>query len=378
MGAYVMAKTLTVFLAADVSKMNRGLKDAESGLNGLGGTLKNMLGPALIAAGVAAAAFAVKLGVDGVKSAMADQVALERLSQTLENVGLAHEIGPVEDYIRSLERSLGVADTELRPAYDRLVRSIGDVEGANKALSLALDISAGTGKSLDAVVQALGRAYDGNTQGLSRLGAGLDAALLKTGNMEAITAKLAQTFGGQATRQAQTFEGQTKRLQTAVDNLGEAFGAGLLTALGDTNSTTENLVQTMGSFEPVLEEIGRTAGGFAVGAGLLAKALLNVDDAANKVTQTTRKTSDEMLRGATTSQRFGFGIDALIFKIRLISTQLTEVDAKQNALNRTNDLAASRYQALADSSTGPPPPKTISTPPPAREPSKSRSTKTRH
>ncbi len=258
-----MAKTLTIFLAADVSKLNRGLNQARGDMTGLSGTINNLLGPALIGAGIAAAGFAVALGVDGVKAAIEDDAALQKLAQTLDNVGLAHDTAQIEEYIGALESSLGIADDQLRPAYDRLVRSIKDTEGANKALALALDISAGSGKSLDAVVQALGRAYDGNVSGLSRLGAGIDQAILKTGDMDAITASLAATFAGQATTSAQTFEGQTRRLSVAGDNLKEAFGAGLLKSLGDTNARTQDLVDTFEDWEPVLEGIGGAVGTFA-------------------------------------------------------------------------------------------------------------------
>lgn len=255
-----MAKTLTVYLAADLKKFNQGIDDAGRKAQGLGGTLTNLLGPALIGAGAAAGALAIKLGVDGVKAATDDEAAASKLAQTLENLGLAHDTAPVEEYISSLERSLGVADDELRPAYDRLVRSIGDTEGANRALALALNVSAGTGKSLDTVVQALGRAYDGNTAGLSRLGAGLDKTTLQTGDMDAITGKLAATFGGQAQTSAQTFAGQIGRLSQAADNLEEAFGAGLLKALGDTNGRTQSLVDAMEDLEPTLERVGEGIG----------------------------------------------------------------------------------------------------------------------
>lgn len=255
-----MAKTLTVYLAADLKKFSSGLNTAERQVSGFGGTLKNVMGPALIGAGIAAGAFATKLAVDGVQAAIEDEAAVAKLAQTLQNLGLAHDTQPVEDYIYQLERSLGIADTELRPAYDRLVRSIGDTEKANDALALALDVSAGTGKSLEQVVEALGKAYDGNISGLSRLGAGIDAATIRTGDMELITRKLSDTFAGQATVQAGTFEGQIDRLSTAADNMKEAFGAGLLGALGDTNDATQGLVDAMEDLEPYLKDLGTLLG----------------------------------------------------------------------------------------------------------------------
>jgi hypothetical protein len=278
-----MAKTLTVYLAADLKKFNDGMNDADRKLSGLAGGMQNMLGPALLGAAAAAGAFAIALGIDAVKAAAEDEAAAAKLAQTLKNVGQAHNTEPVENYISSLERSLGITDDELRPAYDRLIRSIGDTQKANQALSLALDISAGTGKSLDTVVQALGRAYDGNTSGLSRLGAGLDSAILKSGNMEAITAKLAETFSGQAQTAAETFQGQMRRLGVATDNLKEAFGTGLLRALGDTNGKTQTLVDAMAGLEPVLERVGasvgRVVGTLADSDGLQTNLVKSADNA---------------------------------------------------------------------------------------------------
>ncbi len=269
-----MAKTLTIFLAADTKKLSQGLNSANKELTGFGGTLKNMLGPALIGATAAAGALAVKLGVDGVQAAIEDQKAAESLAQTLENLGLAHDTAPVEGFIDALQRQTGVADDQLRPAFDRLVRSIGDTAQAQDALKLALDVSAGSGKSLDAVAQALGRAYDGNTTALSRLGAGIDASILKTGDMEAITAQLSATFSGQAAVAANTYEGRIKRLGIAADELKEAFGAGLLSNIdsvfrllnrsADATGDTEDAISKLG------EEVGLLISGLAVAADRLS------------------------------------------------------------------------------------------------------------
>jgi hypothetical protein len=225
--------------------------------------------------------------VDGVQAAVDDEAASAKLAQTLQNLCLPHDTHPVDDYITTLERSLGIADDELRPAYDRLVRSIGNTEEANRALALSLDVAQGTSRSLDSVVQALGRAYDGNTAGLSRLGAGLDKAVLASGDMNAITAQLAATFGGQATTQAATFQGQVQRLQQAVDNLAEAFGAGLLESLGETNQGTGDLVDTMEDFEPILRLIGSRLGETASGLGKMVGPAADAADGIQEAGEST-------------------------------------------------------------------------------------------
>ena len=271
-----MAKTLTIYLAADTRKLSQGLNSANQQLTGFGNTMKNMLGPALIGAGAAAGALAVKLGVEGVQAAIEDEKAAASLAKTLDNLGLAHDTGPVEGYIDSLQRETGVADDELRPAFDRLVRSIGDTAKAQDALQLALDVSAGSGKSLEAVAQALGRAYDGNTAGLSRLGAGIDATVLKTGDMEAITASLAATFTGQAAVAANTYEGRIRRLGIAADELKESFGYGLLSGLTAFDDAANGATQTLNDLEPIVKNTGRDLGIITSEAIKAAKALANL------------------------------------------------------------------------------------------------------
>ncbi len=297
--ATIGGKTLQIFVTADLKKFNSGLNKAQGGLKGFASTMKSMVGPALIATAAAAGALAVKFGVDGVKAALDDEAAQKKLATTLLNVGLAHDTKAVEGYIYQLERSLGIADTELRPAYDRLVRALGDTEKANTALQLSLDVSAGSGKSLEAVTEALGKAYEGNIAGLSRLGAGIDAATLRSGDMEAITRKLSGTFAGQATASASTFQGQIGRLTTAADNLKEAFGQGMLDALGDSNTSTQALVDSMESLEPMIKAAGTASVDFAAGLLILS----------NRVANFGRETED--------SNGSGLDLAATLYKLQL-------------------------------------------------------------
>jgi len=330
MEVYVMAigggKTLTIYLAADLKKFNQGMSQAQGGLTGLAASMKNMLGPAAIGAGIAIAGLATKMAVDGVQAALADEEAMRKLALTMENVGLAHDTQRVEDYISVLERSTGIADDDLRPAYDRLVRSIGDTAKAEQMLSLAMDISAGSGKSLDAVVQALGRAYDGNTAGLSRLGAGIDASILRSGNMQAITESLSNTFRGQATESADTLSGRFRVLNQAVDNLGEAFGKGLLTGVKDATNETTDMVQTMQKLEPVLEDLGETlanlGGSFVDFVGFI-------------------KSTDDALADARTSNGlFGVALNALYKQLNPLAPALDIINMGLDFFTGAADEAA--------------------------------------
>ena len=287
-----MSRTLYLALAMDLKGFGPKLKAAEKDLNSfervtgrLSNTLSKALGPALIGATAAAGYAAVQFGVDGVKAFLDDDAAAQKLATTLDNLGLAHDTTEVEAMIDALQRETGVADDALRPAFDRLVRSIGDTEQATSTLKLAMDVSAGSGKSLDTVVQALGKAYDGNTAGLSKLGAGINKAVLATGDMDTITKDLARTFGGQAQTASQTYQGQLSRLSIGFDELKESFGKGFLSGLSDASDQTGDLLESMQKLEPKMEKLGEGVYDFGVAAIDASTGLLdfktNVETAAN-------------------------------------------------------------------------------------------------
>jgi hypothetical protein len=229
-------RTLKLSILADVDDLKKKLGTADNEVQGFGdklGKFGKVAGAAFAAAGAAAVAYAGKLAIDGVKSAIEDEAAQLRLATALKNVTGATDaqIGATEDYITKTTLATGVTDDELRPSLQRLVTATKDVAEAQKLQGIALDISAGSGKSLEAVSNALAKAQEGNTAGLVKLGIGLSAAELKTMSMEQITAKLAETFGGQAATQADTFQGKMQRLQVAFDEGKETVGAFILDAI---------------------------------------------------------------------------------------------------------------------------------------------------
>lgn len=334
-----MAKTLTIYLAADTKKLSQGLNSANQQLTGFGGTLKNMLGPALIGAAAAAGALAIKLGVEGVQAAIEDEKAAASLAKTLENLGLAHDTAPVEAYIDALARESGIADDQLRPAFDRLVRSIGDTEKAQQALKLALDVSAGSGKSLDAVAQALGRAYDGNTAGLSRLGAGIDSAVLKTGNMEQITAALASTFSGQAAVSANTYEGRIRRLGVAADELKESFGRGLLNGLTAFDDAADNATDTLSAMEPIIQNTGRDL-------GIIASQALRAAASLSTLGKKTGETADDVSLLSLYTDALRFSIGPLGPAVDLVTDYFLENGRAAVAMAQAVDQAYDSHQRL--------------------------------
>jgi hypothetical protein len=232
---------------ADFDELKKGVKGAQTEVEGFSskiGKFGKVAAAAFAAATVAAAAYAGKLLVDGVKSAIADAAAQEKLALTLKNVTGATDaqIKATETYITKTSLAFGVTDDDLRPSLERLARATGDVGEAQKLQALALDISAGSGKSLEAVTNALAKATEGNTASLGKLGVGLSAAQLKTLSMDEITKKLADTFENQASTKADTFQGKLDRLNIAFQEGKETVGSFVLDALTPLVSSFVNKV----------------------------------------------------------------------------------------------------------------------------------------
>ena len=169
------SRTLKLSLLADVAEFTKGIKTAGKDTESIGDQFTafgKKAALAFAAAGAAIGAFAV----ESIKNAAADEKAQRLLALTIENTtnATAAQIKGVEKYISTTSIAIGVTDDELRPAFARLTRSTKDVEDAQKLLNLALDISSATGKPLEAVANALGKAYDGNLSSLGRLGLGID------------------------------------------------------------------------------------------------------------------------------------------------------------------------------------------------------------
>jgi hypothetical protein len=229
-------RTLKLSILADVDDLKKKLGQGETEVSSFGdklGEFGKKAAAAFAVAAAAAAAYAGKLLVDGVKAAIEDEKAQAKLATTLKNVTDAtdSQIASVEEQIKQLSLANGIADDELRPSFERLVRATEDVTKAQNLQKLALDVAAGSGKSLESVSAALAKAYDGNTSALTRLGVGLSTAELKSMTFDEVTKKLSDTFGGQATTQAETFEGRLQRLQVAFDEAKESIGARLLPIL---------------------------------------------------------------------------------------------------------------------------------------------------
>lgn len=226
-------RTLKLNLLADVTKFGAGMIEARGDVNKLS-TAATRAGKAVAAAfigmGVAAGYAAVRIGKESVEAAIADEKAQTQLATTLRNVVAATDanIASTEKWITKQQYATGISDSQLRPALANLVRATGDLQKAQSLTNLATDISVSTGKDLESVSLALAKAYTGNIGALTRLGIPLDESIRKTKDFDVIQKQLAETFGGAAAANANTYAGRLAIVTERINELKEGIGADLL------------------------------------------------------------------------------------------------------------------------------------------------------
>lgn len=276
--------TLAIRIVSDATKAAKEI-DAVSAKTSRMGKVSSAAGKALAVGLGAAAVGAFKLA----QGAAEDEQAAANLANTLKHTTHATDaqVKATEDWITAQGKSKGFTDSELRPALAKLAAATHDVGEAQKLAALAMNISVGSGKSLETVSAALAKAQNGSVAGLTKLGIATketskDTLALKTARVAVTTAetayqkalkesgkgstaarvaaaklaiahqklkdaqsktktetidadtafkRLAKTYGGAAAKAADTAAGKQARLRVRMDELGESIGARLIPVL---------------------------------------------------------------------------------------------------------------------------------------------------
>lgn len=207
------------------------------------------------------------------QGAIEDQKAQALLAEQLRNSTGAtqKQIDAVEKLIDKTARATGVADDQLRPALGNLVRAFGDTDKATTVLSTALDISAATGRDLETVTIALGRAASGNVGALSRLGIPLDENVKKSKDFNAALQALNEQFGGAAAARAETYAGKLDRAKVAISEAGESIGSAFIPVVEKSATAIAGTVNKLGEINNATGgAIGKFAAFGTVGLGVVS------------------------------------------------------------------------------------------------------------
>lgn len=180
---------LSEFDGTGLEKAIKGFQDLETN----GQKAQYAIKKAAVPAAAAMAGLAAAIGVS-VDAAIEDAASQARLARQIENStgANAKQIKSVEDLISKMSIQAAVADDELRPAYANLIRNTRDLDRANYLLGVAMDVSAATGKDLESVTIALGKAENGQYTALKKLGIPMGDITLQLADLAKEEKKLAK------------------------------------------------------------------------------------------------------------------------------------------------------------------------------------------
>jgi hypothetical protein len=309
-------KNLTVYLTSDVSKFRKGLATAGRDTRGFGQKFGNVMA----GVGAAAAATAVAVGAvvaDAVQAAAGDESTQLRLQRTIKNTTKATsaQAAAVEDYVSKMSKLSGITDDEIRPGLERMLRSTGKIGKAQKLNNLAIRIALATGKPYASVVQSLAKANDGNVNALKKVGLTLGPQTQAYGELikaqkdltkqEDLAAAARETYGptskeyakaqekvakatqkvanikgngvnlikelnkqvsGAIVTDMQTYGGKVRRIGTAIGEVEESLGKGVIDSLGEFNDAVGDADDTLYDMQDDAYVVGKAIGTLAVDA----------------------------------------------------------------------------------------------------------------
>lgn len=318
-------------------KGRQNLKNAENDMGMLGQAAKKL-------GGIVAATFAtekiIAFGKASVEAFAADEKSAKILTTTLGNLGIAFDNVPVENFITKLSELNGIAKTDLRNAFDTLVRSTGDASKAQDLLSLGLDVSAGTGKDLTLVTTALAKAYGGNFAAISKLGAGITKAEIKTGDFVAIQKHLASVFKGDAATAAETFSGKIARIKTSFEELKITIGSGIVDALTYATNGGGSVDKLQSAMQSISNNIADSVRGLGVMVDLIAQA-------GSKVGKSTGFNFKQFFSDIGSAFGFAFGTTELKNLGKNAATKAALAGAAGSTLGEYQNTAANNARAAA-------------------------------
>lgn len=208
-----------------ISEFNdKGTKDAIKSLKGLA---KSQLGVAVSTTAL------IDLARRSVEAYSQDQAAQKQLALALTNTTGATQIqnDAVEKNIAAMESQYAVADDQLRPALGNLVRVTGDLQLSQSLLTTTLNVAAATGRDVESVSLAIGKAYQGNYKALKSMGIAISDSTLKSKDFTAAMAEVDAQTQNAAQTLADSAQGSWNKLSIAVGNLGEELGKQLAPTL---------------------------------------------------------------------------------------------------------------------------------------------------
>lgn len=286
-----------------ISKFDaKGIGQAQSGLDRLGKAAGGF-GIAAGAAFAAAAAGAVAFGISSIKAAAESESVARSLEQIAKNSGaFGQTAGEVQSAVKELT-SYTTALSKLTGVDDEVLNSIlrgfiavpelaaKGVDGLKNMAKVALDVAAGTGKSVESIGAAFVKVAGDESTALSKL---LRQGIVFTEAQKAAYNQILETNGEIAAQDyllgelGTTFEGAAEaaanpflRLQAILEDFQENLGSAFLPALEDAIPIIQQAVDAFVASPEFAEFIEDASAGFSAMLEFLPDVLDSMTNLAN-------------------------------------------------------------------------------------------------
>jgi hypothetical protein len=281
----------------ELEKMEGKAAKAGGGISGLD-KASRVATAGLFAMGAAFAGFAAL----GIKEANDSEQALNKLGQTMSNLGINTEANrtQIEKLTDSYEK-LGFGNEEAANGFNKLLVATGSVSDATNLLALSADFARVKNMSLEEASATLARASAGNAKAFKEMGITLDSTLPKSEAVKKAMDELQGKIGGQAVNATKTFKVQLQILKEEVGSIAEKVGGALLPVM-------KNVVEF---FSKAIDFISRNAKAFAILAGVIItltvalasyNATVKIVNATTKAWTTISALAGVVQKGLTTGQ----------------------------------------------------------------------------
>jgi hypothetical protein len=216
---------------AEFKQVNNELSKMEDQSQKAGGSISGIDKASRVAtAGLLAmgAAF-VGFAAFGIKEANDSEQALNKLGQTMSNLGINSEVN--REKIKSLTDSyekLGFGNEEAAAGFNKLLIATGSATTATNYLALAADFARTKNISLEEASGSLARASAGNAKAFKEMGISLDNTLPKSEAVKKAMDELNAKIGGQAVAYTDTFKGSLAVLKEEIAGVAETIGATIM------------------------------------------------------------------------------------------------------------------------------------------------------
>ena len=211
----------------------------------------------------------------------------QELAEKKLETALGHTSQSLLDQASALQSVTTFGDENIIQAQALIAAFTDDEEAIKRATAATLDLAAAKGMDLFAAADLVAKTLGSSTNAMSRYGIEVTGAVGSTERLNTLTQNIANTFGGQATAQAQTLTGSLSQMGNAVGDAAESIGGLLAPAVIVTSGVIKTMAEELQKVISFHDDLARVAAMDVV--GVLTTEEAAVSDLTRELENMTKK-----------------------------------------------------------------------------------------